>query len=342
MTEQDAPARSAGASAKPDIAKRKAWRFSRPDAPGFADFMAGGKARKAFVKYWLNDNVWNGLHLAGHYGMKLMPMDVCSNFGARLGLFALPRYHKVAQKRARATIARLCPQMSEAGREALYIENCKAQGRLMTEFSVVNRIARQPERMVLHNPEYIQDAAKAGPIIIVGMHLGNWEIGPIILRQIGVQPYTFYVPPVERAKAWIAERVRSKTGLRFIPPGLQGIRPAVSLLKKGGVVSVFADEAFAGKIRGPLFGRAPHLEGNIALTIRLARMTGATICPWYNVRRSDGFRFDAYALPPFKLPAEAKPGERLVEDIKLLNAVIEPVVLAHLDQWYFLDNALPS
>lgn len=324
------------------IAKRKAWRFRPAEAPGIGDLFAGGAKRRAFLKYWWTDNVWNGLHLACYYGLKLMPMDVCSNFGARLGLFALPRFHKVAQKRARATIARLRPGMSKAEREDLYIANCRAQGRLMTEFSVVNRIAKHPERMTLHNPEYIRDAARAGPIIIVGMHLGNWEIGPIILRQIGVQPYTFYVPPVERAKAWIAERVRGRTGLRFLPPGVQGIRPAVGLLKKGGVVSVFADEAFAGKIRGPLFGRPPHLEGNIALTIRLARMTGATICPWYNVRQADGFRFDAYALPPFKLPPEEKPGERLVDDIKLLNSVIEPVVLAHLDQWYFLDNALPT
>lgn len=342
MADDKTPPKSAGNAEKAMIAKRKAWRFSRPDSPGLRDLLAGGKSRKAFVKYWLTDNVWNGLHLAGHYGMKLMPMDVCSNFGARLGLFALPRFHKVARKRALATIARLCPDMSDAEREALYIENCKAQGRLMTEFSVVNRIAKHPERMTLHNPEYIRQAAQSGPIITVGMHLGNWEIAPIILRSIGIQPYAMYVPPKERAKAWISERVRTRTGLKFLPPGLQGLRPAVATLKRGGVVSMFCDEAFAGKIRGPFFGRPPHLEGNIALTIRLARMTGATICPWYIIRAADGFRFDAYALPPFRLPPEEKPGERVVEDIKLLNSVIEPVVLANLDQWYFLDNALPS
>ncbi|MCL4853406.1 MAG: hypothetical protein KJZ78_18785, partial [Bryobacteraceae bacterium] len=53
-----------------------------------------------------------------------------------------------------------------------------------------------------------------------------------------------------------------------------------------------------------------------------------------------GFRFEAHALPAITLPPETRPGERLVEDMQLLNAAIEPVVRAHLDQWYFLDSAL--
>lgn len=327
-------------SAKPrPVSRRRAWIFTRHDRPGLRAFLAGGEERKAFLRHWVHDNLWNAANLLGHFSMKLLPMDACSAFGAKLGVYAIPRFHRRAEKRARATIRQLRPDLSPAGQEALLVENCKAQGRLMTEFSVVNRIARHPERISLHGLEIIEKATREGPTIIVGLHLGNWEIGPIILQRIGVSPHAFYVPPVGRAKAWIAERVRRKAGLNFLPPGFQGVRPAVKILREGGVVSAFCDEGFATVIRGPFFGRPPHMEGNIALVVRLARMTGATICPWYNIR-TEGFRFEAHALPAIKLPPEEKPGERAVEDMLLLNAAVEPIVRTHLDQWYFLDNSL--
>lgn len=325
----------------PDLAKRKAWVYEKEEAPGAGDLFAGGERSGRFFRYWFSDNVWNALNLIGHFGLKLLPMDLCSKFGAKLGVYAIPRFHKSAEKRARATIAALRPDLKPAEQDALFIENCRTQGRLMTEFSVVNRLNEHPERIGIHNIEWVLDAAKRGPVIFVGMHLGNWEIGPIILHRVGLVPYINYTPPPGRAKAWIADRVRSKNWLNFLPPGLEGIRPAVRVLKKGGIVSAFCDEGVNGKIRGPLFGRKPHLEGNLAMTIRLARMTGATLCPWYNLRR-EGFRFDAYALPPITLPPEEKSGERLIDDIQLLNDAIEPVIRQHLDQWFFLDNALPK
>jgi KDO2-lipid IV(A) lauroyltransferase len=171
------------------------------------------------------------------------------------------------------------------------------------------------------------------------MHLGNWEIFAPKLVELGLSPSANYTPPAGRARAWIARRVRSKLGYGLLPPGKDGIRPALNILKQGGAISVFCDEGFAGKIRGPFFGRPPHLEGNLAVVARLARLTGATICPCYAVRRA-GTSFEGFALEPIILPPERKPGERLIDDVLLLNSVIEPIIHAHLDQWYFLDNAL--
>ena len=321
------------------LTRRKAWFFSSGDRPGLSALFAGGEARQRFLTYWVKDNLWNAAHLLGHYSLKLLSMDAVSAFGGWLGRFAIPRFHKVAVHRARATVRTLRPDLTEAECEALVAENQRSQGRIMTEFSVVTRMIAHPERIRYEGLEIIEQAVRAGPTIIVGLHLGNWEIGPILLQKINVSPHTFYVPPTERAKAWIARRVRTKAGVQFLPPGFQGVRPAVKVLQKGGVVSAFCDEGFRGVIRGPFFDRPPHMEGNIALIIRLARMTNATICPWYNIR-TEGFRFEARALDPIRLPPEEKPGERFLEDMLHLNAAIEPVIRAHLDQWYFLDSSL--
>ncbi|TWF56750.1 lysophospholipid acyltransferase family protein [Neorhizobium alkalisoli] len=323
------------------LRKRKAWMFSQSEAPRLSALFESPEGRKKFWRYWVKDNLVNGIDLAVHFGLKLIPMDAASNFGAWLGPFALPRFHKTAIRRGRATLARLLPEKSEAERDAILYRNWQAQGRLMTEFSAINRLRGHMDRIQLHNFERLRDTAKAGPVVVVGMHLGNWEIGPLILSTAGLQPNINYIPPSGRAKAWISRRVRLKAGVAFLPPGHQGTRASVKVLKDGGMVSMFCDEGVSGKIRGPLFGRAPHQEGNLAVAVRLARMTGAKICPWYNLR-GKGFRFDAYFLPPIELPPEDKPGARLAEDILMLNGVIEPVISAHLDQWYFLDNSLPE
>ena len=331
-------------SEKPDteqlnLSRRKAWRVKPVDRPGLGSILTDRINLKHFFHYWISNNLWNALHLIGHYSLKLLPMDTASAFGARLGQYAIPRFHKIAEVRARATIQRLSPHLTEPEQEALLQENQRSQGRIMTEFSVINRIADHPERLQYFGLEKIEEAARKGPVILAGMHLGNWEIGPIITRSIGLEVHTFYVPPTEGGKAWIAERVRRKNGVRLLPLGQQGMRPALKILQRGGVISTFCDEGFEGRIRGPFFDRKPHIEGNIALIVRLARLTGATICPWYNIR-TDGFRFVAHALEPIILPPKSNTGNQLLEDMLMLNAAIEPVVRAHLDQWYFLDSGL--
>ncbi len=321
------------------LTKRKAWRYVEGEAPPISAVLAGGAKGKQSRRYWLKDNLVNGIDLAVHFGLRMVPMDTCSNAGAWIGRFAIPRFHKVAVKRGRATLSRILPEKTEDRRQALLERNWEAQGRLMTEFSALARRDAALSRITVHDLHNLTEAAARGPVILVGMHLGNWEIGSLILADAGIRPHINYTPPKGRAKAWISRRIRARAGVAFLPPGAQGTRSAVKVLRDGKLVSMFCDEGVSGQIRGPLFGREPHQEGNLAVAVRLARLTGATICPWYNLRR-DGFRFDAFFLPPLVLPG--KDEADLAGDIARLNAVIEPVIRANLEQWYFLDNALPE
>lgn len=204
------------------------------------------------------------------------------------------------------------------------------------EFSIVSRLGRTPERVIRHNLHHVTDAQARGPVILTALHIGNWELLAPLVVNSGIPFSTTYMPPRQRARAWIADRVRRSSGVALLPPGKDAIRPSLSLLKAGGTVCYFCDEAFGGWIRGPLFGRPPHLEGNLATVVRLARISGARICPVYVVRET-GAWFSVHALPAIELA----PGRGdVVEDVLQLNAAIEPVVRAHLDQWYFLFDSL--
>lgn len=322
-------------------AERDFWVYEAPKAPPLSGLFAGPKARARLRKYWVTDNIGNAADIFVHFALKALPIDVASDFGAWLGRVVMPRFYSVAARRAKATIAKLRPDLTPAEQHALYVRNCENQGRLMTEFSVVNRIARSKGRLTLHGGEHLRAARAKGPMVLVGMHLGNWELGPSILQGHGAQVYANYVPPKQRGRAWVANRVRTRAGLKFLPPGIGGLKDTYGVLRRGGVVSFFCDEGFQGVIRAPLFGRPPNLDCNMVAAIKLARATKASLCPWYTIRTHKA-RFDCVALPAVVLPPEGKPGERLAEDVLLVNSVIEPIVRQHLEQWYFLDNALPD
>jgi len=318
---------------------RSVYRYQPPDPPPLRDLLAGGEGRRRFLRYWVTDNLNNLTDLAVHFGLKLLPMDACSALGARLGVFAMPRFHKAAVARARANLKQLLPEASEAEREALLYRNWQNLGRLMTEFSIIRRVALSPGRVKGIDPKWVLETAASGPLVLVGLHLGNWEMMVPPLSALGLKLNANYVPPNARARAWIAEKVRLESGLVLMPPGRDGIRPALKALKEGGIVSMFCDEGFQGWIRGPFLGRPPHLDGNLTLAVKLARRAGARIVPWYMLRE-EGLNFTFHHLPVIDLPPEESPGARLMEDVILLNSVIEPVTRAHLDQWYFLDSGL--
>lgn len=293
------------------------------------------------MRYWLCDNLGNAGDLVMHYGMKLIPMDACSAIGARLGRHTFPRWRQMAVTRAKANLQMLRPDLDSASREVMLDRNWANQGRLMTEFSIVNRVAEREGRVSCRGLQHVRDAARAGGVILVGLHLGNWEVSARIFARHGIRPLVVYAPPRGRARHWIARRVRSQGGFRLLPPGKDAVRPLMKGLKAGEPALIFCDEGFRGVIRGPLFGRPPHLKGNLALAVRLAHLTGAPILPFYVLREGEALRFSFTALPLMRFEPDAEDVLRgLLTDISRLNAVIEPIVRAHVEQWYFLDNRL--
>ncbi len=73
--------------------------------------------------------------------------------------------------------------------------------------------------------------------------------------------------------------------------------------------------------------------------MRFARRTGSVILPGY-VLRAHKARFRGFFLPPIVLAEEPTPGALLLEDVGRLNGIIEPLIRAHADQWYYLHDVL--
>lgn len=316
--------------------KRKAWVYEAPQAPTLADFRAGGEQRQRFLRYWVRENLTNAVDIGMFFALKLVPARVCSGFGAWLGRRFGPG-QKTAWSRARANLTALKPDSSPAEIESLLGRYAESQGRQLTEYSVVRRLARGKVRFV--GTEDLAARCATGPVIFIGMHLSNWEVLWQCLINMGQAVTTNYDPPQRRSHHWIVNRVRKAGGLGLLPPGVGYVRPALRILESGGKLLIFCDEGFRGRIRAPFFDREAHLESNYALVARMARKANALICPVY-LTRDAGVRFTFTALQPFHLPPEERPGSRLMEDVLLLNGIVEPIVRRHPEQWYFIDNRM--
>ncbi len=324
-----------------DSIKRGAWNYKKKSLPAFSTLFQSAVERRRFVREWITKPFGYLLDLIGHFALKLLPIDVCSHVGAFLGRVVMKTKHKGAVANMRRNLEVILPDASVAERETVLTQNCENLGRLMTEFSVLTRICRNEERVKIVGLEEVLQTAKSGPVVLIVLHLGNWEVLSSISKRIGIAFHTFFLPlenPVER---WVTARVRKKLGANLLPEGMMGVGPALQILKKGGVVSLLCDEAFAGEIRGPLFGRPAHLKGNLALAARLARRTGAKLCI-LNTVRQQAANFECHFSPAITLPGQhdARVDEDMLDDVRFLNNLVEPIIKRHVEQWYYLHERL--
>lgn len=138
--------------AKPDNVelKRKAWVYTPEPLPNIAELFAGKERRDRFLTYWLKESPRDFVDIAFHFAFKLLPSHLASRLGAMLGKKLMPRLYPSANKRAKATIARLRPDLSKEEQQALLIANQEAQGRLLTEISVITRLKHDQSPVIMH------------------------------------------------------------------------------------------------------------------------------------------------------------------------------------------------
>ena len=114
------------------------------------------------------------------------------------------------------------------------------------------------------------------------------------------------------------------------------MRPALSVLRGNGETLLFyMDDYVGGRVNGPSLGRGPPRAGNIPLAARLARLSGCALVPAFVERLSDA-RFRVVFAPPVALPPPT--GDRaadLAAGAATLDAALDPIVRARLEQWFF-------
>ena len=272
-----------------------------------------------------------------HNTSRLLPSNWVSNGVGSVFEWLLRRLHPGVVPAAEANLRRIQPDWPEDRIRETARRHGASIARQFAEYAAVTRFWREG-RVSFSDAARLRTLIADGPLFIMALHTGNWEVlGG--LGAVGVKVTSFVAPRSKRSEELISTRVRKEQGVTILRPGAGSIRQALGTLRAGNPVILFCDEVHQGRVMAPLFDRSPHLNGNLAIAVRIARLSGARLVT-LNARRLPGVRFEISLGSPITLAPEAVPGGRLLDDVAMLNGVIEPIIRANLDQWYFLDNAL--
>lgn len=148
-----------------------------------------------------------------------------------------------------------------------------------------HRMERLDRWVSIRNMEYLEkEFARGRGVIIATAHLGNWELGAMVLSGRGY-PITavfrpFGVPHLDR----LFTEKRESRGVKLVPLG-QSVRPLMTALKAGECVALLVDRDFSGTAKQwPFFGVPAPLPDGAA---RLSWKTGVPIVPGFVTRRVD-------------------------------------------------------
>lgn len=298
--------------------------------------LAGSDKRRAALFYWIADPLAGAYFYVIHGAMGALPTDVCSWAGATL-TWLTRKFYRESESRARHLWRRYNPAQADAvSTNAAMDRLWRNVGRTMHEYSVIDRLWAEG-RIAIEGLDHMHAAREhAQPIIVTPVHLANWEVVLVAGIVNGYHGTGIYLPPENRFLHRLINRVRARYGARFIAAGPNSLREAYRELRAGGgPFIIYIDELMRDRVNAPAFGRALNPASNIFYAVQLAERSGAALIPAFCERLGDAARFRVTFLPKLVMSSAAGKATRARENAEALNSVIEPIIRARLDQWYF-------
>ncbi len=202
-------------------------------------------------------------------------------------------------------------------------------------------------RMAKHiNKEYVQKHIKVEHLkhilkalergkggIILTAHLGNWELGGVVLGILGYPVTAIALSHKERPVNELFNKQRAVQGFNVVPMNF-AIRKCTELLKKNQLVAIAADRDFTQS------GEEIDFLGRKTLIPKGAAMfslrTGAAIIPTFFLRDKEEGQFvlsiEEPILPPLEVPREEE-REEVLKLMKRYSKIIEDKIRTYPAQW---------
>jgi KDO2-lipid IV(A) lauroyltransferase len=290
--------------------------------------------RQRYLRYWIRDPILGALHFAMYFLARLLPTDICSAFGATIVKLVRP-LQPGPEKRARLVMRKLLPDADETSIDAMMDRLWNNVGRTMVEITVIDRMWAEG-RIEVEGAEHLHSLRAAGrPILVAALHLSNWEVISVSGINLGYHGASLAIILENRFEQRLVEMIRRRFGGRMIFAHATAGMAIVRELRERGPMVIYIDEHIRGRVGAPAFGRPLVPKGNIAYVFRLAKLTGAAIVPVYCIRQNNKARFKMTIMPPVTLVETGDEKVDLMHNIAELNSIAEPIVQAHLDQWYY-------
>lgn len=183
----------------------------------------------------------------------------------------------------------------------------------------------------LENLHHFDQALAGGKgAIVLTAHLGNWELGGVVIAQLGYPFWAVALPHKNKKVNAFFDAQRNRKGVKVIAMG-KAVRSCISEIKNNQMVALVGDRDFTEKgIVLDFFGKPTHFpEGPAALSL----ITGASIVPGFMLRNPD----DSFTLRIEKA-IEFSPSGDKAKDLEglatICKQIFEDYIRKYPEQWY--------
>lgn len=172
--------------------------------------------------------------------------------------------------------------------------------------------------------------AKGKGVIVLSAHLGNWELGGIVIALMGYPLWVVALTHKYHKVNKFFNRQRESKGVKVIPLG-KAVRKCLDVLKQNQLLGLVGDRDFTEKgIVLDFFGKPSIFpEGPAAFCLK----TGSPIVPGFMLRnKDDSFTLIIEKAIDFKPTGDSKKDlQALIRDY---IALFEGYIRRYPDQWY--------
>jgi KDO2-lipid IV(A) lauroyltransferase len=181
-------------------------------------------------------------------------------------------------------------------------------------------------------------AAKAegkGALLLTA-HVGNFELGGLFLKELGIDAAAVYAPDPSPAVERHRARARAAMRVRGIPvtSSLLSFVSVLRALEENAFVAIQGDRDYSGTgIRVPFFGETASFPVG---PFKIAAASGAPVLPVFVLQEPDG-RYRTVVEPPirvFEPPRRSEREEVVRAALCTFVAILEKTIRENPSQWY--------
>lgn len=214
-------------------------------------------------------------------------------------------------------------------------------GRYLLDYMVMHRIEEHNAHKCVEEKgigeENLIEAMKIGKgILCITPHLGNWELGGIMLALKGYKLNVLSLKDNRENISTFRERIRMKYGIKSIyvdEDSMDTIINTANALKKGGIVALLGDrDGTSRTIEVDFFGKKTKFPVGVAY---FALASGAPVVPVFVVLRKNG-RYQGIIEKPilFNHYQASNRDEAIKMGIQDIARIFERYIREYPDQWY--------
>jgi lauroyl/myristoyl acyltransferase len=191
--------------------------------------------------------------------------------------------------------------------------------------------------------EHLESARAAGRgMIVVTGHLGNWELGGILLALRGI-PMTVVTldEPTTALTEW-RDAYRRKLGIKTIAvgPGREfSFVEMIQTLRRGECLAMLVDRPY-GSTGAPVRIFQRELQFSTAPAL-LWQHTGAPVIPAFVLRRPDG-RYLSIAEPAVPMETGTDQRSGLAANTQAVASIFESIIRQYPEQWFNYVSLWPT